>query len=104
MSACGRVGRSQSTAVQRAFRLLNPVLHACPHCKERTLGFFFLPAPGTFRRKRPEFFGIRAEDPPLRPFQAGAVEQMPFARTAEGGRGSGCRRAQRVESNAGADA
>lgn len=69
-----------------------------------TLGFFFLPAPGAFRRNRPEFFGISAEAPPLRPFQAGAVEQMPFARTAEGGRGRGCWRAQRVESNPGADA
>lgn len=44
-----------------------------------TLGFFFFPAPGIFRRTGPDLFGISADAPPLLPFQAGAVEQMSLA-------------------------
>lgn len=97
MHPCLSAERACGVVFQSRVALLNPVA-------ERTFGFFFLPAPGAFRRKGPELFGISADAPPLRPFQAGAVEQMPFARTAEGGRCRGCWRAQRVESNAGADA
>lgn len=85
------------TQISIVLRVLKPP-------QEHTLGFFFLPAPGAFRRKRPELFGISAEAPPLRPFHAGAVEQIPFARRAQGGRGRGCWREPPIERNVRADA
>lgn len=64
---CGRQGRQFDKLTED-----DETPHRCG--QKHTLGFFFLPAPGTFALRDGD--GLSIEDPPLRPLQHGRVAVM----------------------------